>query len=212
MVNNSEPCIVCGAVESHTPWCTVPKDSYEAFSLSYAKETGQRVIDLIKPQIKRDNQLRLKVSWVGSIGREESQVGDIDILIAPEDQASIRKIKANLLKIGEWSRGADRMMVVDNVFGSGIKLDLFLCHPPAQWGVLEAVRLNPKEFVIWAKAKLDGMGYRREGGTIYDKHEQEIYVHDEKAYFRLLDVEWVQPNRRYELCKKLGIEISNDRT
>lgn len=203
---NSEPCIVCGAVESHTPWCTVPvvvddKGAYAVFSLTSAKKHGQALLDHIRPYIKRS-------MFVGSIGREESMVGDIDILVEPKNAEAIKRIKASLMNFGSWNRGADRMMVVDNLYGSGIKLDLFLCHAPAQWGVLVGVRLNPKDLVIWAKAKLDGLGYQREGGTVKDRHGVEVHIPDERDWFHLLEIEWTPANRRYELCKTLGIEIS----
>lgn len=150
---------------------------------------------------------------VGSIGRHESMVGDIDILVYPAKYTSnnksgvymIGQIERELKLMGQWHKGGTRAMTIRNVLDSPFQLDLFLCHPPAQWGVLVGVRLNPAEFVIWAKAKIDSLGYVRENGTIF-KDGVEIKVPTEQDYFKLLGLDWVPAGARRELCWRMGLE------
>lgn len=150
---------------------------------------------------------------VGSVGRKEPLVGDLDILIYPKKENHsgigtypIPKIQRELQAIGTWHKGGTRAMSVRNILGTNISLDLFLCHPPAQWGILVGSRLNPAEFVVWAKAKFDDL-YIRENGTLFDyKTGVEIKVPDEKTYFKLLGVEWCPPTQRRELCERMGLE------
>lgn len=174
----------------------------ERYPLELALEIAKRVREVLDPNIT-------EYLLVGSAGRSEPLVGDIDILVRPRRNTYsyvISTIENDMREIGKWHKGGSRQMSVRNVFGSSLNLDLFLCHPPAQWGVLVGVRLNPAEFVIWAKARLDSLGYKRDHGTIYHPLGDEIPVKTEEDYFRLLRVDWVPPEHRRELCRTLGLK------
>lgn len=149
-----------------------------------------------------------KFMVVGSAGRGEPEVADLDILLSPRfpHDIYIAEFRKDLKGMGTWLRGGDRQMKTE--VPGGLKLDIFLQHPPAQWGVLVAVRLNPAPFVIWAKQNIDAMGLKREGGTIYDANGYEIPIPTEQDYFNLLGLDWVEPDKRVELCEKLGISLS----
>lgn len=143
---------------------------------------------------------------VGSLGRREASIGDIDILVQPKIlptiESNISEIRQILKGSGKWKRGGSRLMTVTDLFEiSDLTLDLFLCHPPAQWGVLVGVRLNPPEFVIWAKKKLGSMGYMRGCGTIHDKTGREVKVRTEEDWFKLLGIEVPPANQRNSLLE-----------
>ena len=153
---------------------------------------------------------------VGSLGRKEKAICDIDLLIQPVSVKVIPGIIEELRRYGEITRGAGgmtkgslaRQVKVKNVMDSGMNLDLFLCHPPAQWGVLTAVRLNTIPFVIWAKKRLDSFGYRRQGGTIFVKdvdREVECTLPREEDWFGLLGIPFRPPEERWTLTRELRL-------
>ena len=153
---------------------------------------------------------------VGSLGRKEKVICDIDLLIQPVNVQVIPGIINELRSYGEITRGDGgktkgslaRQVKVRNVFGSGMNLDLFLCHPPAQWGVITAVRLNPIPFVIWAKRRLDSFGYRRQSGTIFVKdvdREVECALPREEEWFGLLGIPFRPPEERWALTRELRL-------
>jgi len=146
-----------------------------------------------------------RFAYMGSLGRFEEVICDIDILIEPRD---IKAIGALMKTMGDWDRGGERQMCIKNVLGSDMGLDLFLCHPPAQWGVITAVRLNPVPLVKYGKATIDGLGYSRSNGTIYNSHSdgvEEVPIPFESDWFDLINVEYVRPEDRWELTRKLRL-------
>lgn len=167
---------------------------------SYARM--KRIADSIEVSISKHVK---RLLLVGSLGRREGYAEDIDILVEPVSTNSIEGIRAVLKDIGEWKKGADRQMTVKNVFHSGVQLDLFLCHPPAQWGVLTAVRLNPIPLVIYGKQVIDDKGYIRGGGTIHDEHGDELHLPTEREWFDLIDIPFSFPEKRWELVRDLRL-------
>jgi DNA polymerase/3'-5' exonuclease PolX len=149
-----------------------------------------------------------KFKLVGSLGRKEDQVGDIDILVEPTD---IPAIRAELSKMGTWKRGGDRLMVINNVFDSVFQFDLWLSHPPSQWGVAVAIRLNPAPLVIYGKKVIDSKGLTRGGGTIFNG-DQELSIPEEEDWFKLVDLPYVEVTERWKLVEELGLEDSRERS
>lgn len=171
--------------------------------------------DLEKEVKKRILPYTVDYMVVGSVGRGEPFVGDLDILVYPKKLGipgsdkpnyQISQIQREVQSMGQWHKGGTRQMTIRNILNSGISLDLFLCHPPAQWGVLVAVRLNPAELVIWMKAQIDIRGYKREYGAIHDQAGREIKVPTEEDYFKLAGLEWCPAGARRELAWQLGLE------
>ena len=127
-----------------------------------------------------------KFTTVGSLGRGEDVIGDIDLLVQPKSLEDIPWIKAVIERAGVWVKGGDRQMTIKEVFHTrGLRLDLFLCHPPAQWGVLKAFRLLKADQVIELKRLLGAYGYRHKGGTIYDDYG-ELILPDVKDVLKLV--------------------------
>lgn len=172
--------------------------SKKTFPLAKGFQIAAEVIRRLDPHIHR-------FCYVGSLGRWEDVLGDIDILVEPNN---IPAIDAEMKRMGEWVRGGERQMTIKNTLNSETYLDLFLCHPPAQWGVITAVRLNPAPLVIHGKKVLEEKGYRHVDGTIlYDTlgGTDEIDVPFESDWFDLIGVEFVRPEDRWELTRKLRL-------
>jgi len=161
------------------------------------QEVTYKVFDLIRKQVSEFN-------LVGSLGRKEKRICDVDILVKPNDQSSIEEIRRLLKENGEWVKGAMRNMVVDKIFDSELRLDLFLCHAPAQWGVLTAVRLNPIPLVIHGKELIDALGYERKGGAIY-ANDAPLELPRERDWFNLINIPYVKPEARWELTRDLRL-------
>lgn len=145
---------------------------------------------------------------VGSVGRGEVEIGDLDLLIQPIESSllpNIDTIKTILSANGEWVRGGQRMMTVKNAFQSGLKLDLFLCHPPAQWTLLYFYRINPAPLVIQAKKLIEEKGWTHEGGTLFNQKGKEISVRTEEYMFQLLGLDYVPTYERWNLCQKMEL-------
>ncbi len=168
--------------------------------MTYDAEVGH---DLIPKLLKLLGDHVSRFEIVGSLGRDEPVIGDLDILVEPME-GSIPEIRYLVESNGTWVKGAERLMKVENIFNSPLTLDLWLCHPPAQWGVLTAVRLNPAPLVIYGKERIDKKGYRRKGGAIYTAMG-EIKVPEEEDWFKLIDVEFVPPEERWELTRRLRL-------
>lgn len=168
--------------------------------MTYDAEVGE---DLIPKLLKLLGNDISRFEIVGSLGRHEPKIRDLDILVEPME-GSIPEITYLMRESGDWKKGADRYMCVENILGSPLQLDLYLCHPPAQWGVLTAVRLNPAPLVIYGKKIIDQKGYRREGGTIFSAMA-EVRVPEEEDWFKLIDVEFVPPEERWELTRRLRL-------
>ena len=161
-----------------------------------AKEANQiafKVFTLISDDVS-------KFLLVGSLGRKEEVVGDIDILVIPK---SITAIRNKLRRIGRWKKGGERQMSVEGIFNSPFDLDLFLCHPPAQWGVLQAVRLNPIPLVLYGKQILDEAGYTRGGGAL-SLDDVPIQVPTEEDWFKLVGIPYVPPKERWDLVAEIA--------
>ena len=162
-----------------------------------AHEISFKIHEEIAPYVE-------KFSLVGSLGRMESHVADIDILVIPKE-GHISTIQAALSSMGDWKKGGKRAMTVEHILGSPFQLDLFLCHPPAQWGILTAVRLNPIPLVIYGKQVLDDMGLVRGGGDLHDAMGGRMRVEHEFDWFDLVGIPYVAAEDRWELTRRLRL-------
>ena len=113
-----------------------------------------------------------RIETAGSIRRHKLEVGDIEIVCMPK-LIEERNLFGEILqcrneledKIGEMTLKGWRFIKNGNrfkqlVFHNGISLDLFICLPPAQWGVLFAIRTGPRDFSTWIVTQ------RNKGGAL----------------------------------------------
>jgi len=97
------------------------------------------------------------------------------------------------------------------------KLDLFLCTPPSQWGVLSVIRTGPDDFSQWmvtqkhlGGALPDGFFVRHnvvwaEGTEVPNKPEEaarmmrasnSLEMPEEMHFFAFCGLEWIEPEKR----------------
>jgi len=167
----------------------------------YDAEVGYEVANKLHDAL---NKYVVWLALMGSLGRGESKVADLDILVEPIP-GCILPIRSVLLDAGQWVKGGERQMTISDTFNSPLRLDLFLQHPPAQWGILTAVRLNPVPLVIYGKKVIDDLGYIRKNATIHTSIGDEIPVPEERDWFNLVGIPYCSPEGRWELTRELRL-------
>ncbi len=96
-----------------------------------------------------------------------------------------------------------------------IQVDLFLVTPPAEWGVLSVIRTGPSDFSHWMVTRKsiggalpdeliveDGAVGKRVKTDKGDKREGVISTPEERDFFRLCGMEWIEPSERVARWKR----------
>lgn len=109
--------------------------------LPTAQAIAARVIDSLAPYCGR-------IEAAGSIRRQCSQVGDIEIVCQPKMGADLfgqpYPLPVPTERLGRHEVSGDRYRKI--ILPENIQLDLFIVLPPAQWGVIFAIRTGGAEF------------------------------------------------------------------
>lgn len=175
-----------------------------------ALKIAEHYVDLFAPHCER-------IQIAGSIRRKKPQVKDIEIVAEPRivvqkdmfgyvvaEVTALDPVFASLQENGEglFIKNGNRYKQIQ-LMGpgmSGIKLDLFLVLPPAQWGVILMIRTGPAEFsrrIVSQKFK-GGLlpdhlwveeGMVQDGTSYYTMPEEE-------DYFRVLGIAPTPPELR----------------
>lgn len=166
------------------------------------------VVHCLKPHC-----VRLKAA--GSLRRRRPEVSDIEIVLEPrmitvdlfqsEEAPDIGPIKAELLKLGTWVKGGQRMMQVTDLLGrKGTSLDVFLVWPPAQWGSILAIRTGPADLGQLCVTKMRNFDYRHEGGRALRVGTDELVpTPTEEDFFALANIPCLAPRLRDDQLRAL---------
>ena len=154
-----------------------------------------------------------RAEYAGSLRRKEPSVNDIEIVTMPilaldmfdapaplaysaHDATIARLLEAGIL--GLEIKGGQRYKQF--ALPQGINLDLFIVRPPAQWGVIYAIRTGPEAFSRWLVTK------RRKGGALpsgYKISRGGMYYNDtlfpmpeERDFLDALGLGWIEPAAR----------------
>lgn len=166
---------------------------------SEAYEVAREVSDLIAPHCKRS-----KV--VGSLRRRRPLVRDIEIVIEPRQTPSlgltdpepdIESVHTALRSLGEVGKCGQRFVQVHGVLGSGLTLDAFMIHPPAEWGSIVAIRTGPYELGIAAMTRLKRRGTPHRQGRIVG-----VPTPTEEAFFEAAGLPCLPPHERDALATR----------
>jgi DNA polymerase (family 10) len=121
-----------------------------------------------------------RLAIAGSIRRRRPDVGDIELVAVPRflteyvdlwggttqrsllDAALAREEAERVL---ERISGGERYVKLRHL-RSGLQVDLFICLPPAQWGVILAVRTGPADFSQWLVNLARRQGNHVAGGAL----------------------------------------------
>jgi DNA polymerase/3'-5' exonuclease PolX len=161
-----------------------------------------------------------RIEVAGSLRRKTADVGDVEIVCIPKlvyPQEVLLGIEVNTgpritplydaIRRVEWleprridfgERMGDRYMALRDRY-TEIPIDVFCVLPPAQWGVIMAIRTGPAEFskqlMIIAKRR----GYRCEDGELKDvrrKFGAPVQTPEERDFFKTIGVAWKEPEAR----------------
>jgi hypothetical protein len=107
--------------------------------------------------------------------------------------------------MGEWVSGKDRNLRIRHVLGvEGLKLDLYLAHPPAAWGSTLAIRTGPWQLGKYVVTKMQDYGYRHVDGHAETIDGGVVVPTDtEEQFFALAQVRCVPPRERQALTDQL---------
>lgn len=143
-------------------------------TLAKAQRLGERVIEVLRPYVSR-------VEFAGSIRRERAHVSDVEIVLAPRMEpegllgesgpsAALEGIRLALARFGRLVKNGDRYIQVAEAFKTdafdGMKVDVFMVHPPAQWGVIFAIRTGPADLSELVVTKMKRRGFRTVDGHV----------------------------------------------
>ena len=174
-----------------------------------ACDVAAHVAERLAPAVAR-------LKCVGSVRRRRPTVGDIEFLAEPhfdEDLLGgripiIEPVRAAMLELGTWVKGAERMMQVTDLLGrAGLKLDLYLIHPPSAWGSQLAIRTGPAELGRYVVTFCRRNRIRHLDG--YAEHldtRERVPTDTEEQFFALADVPCVPPHERDDLTVRLWAE------
>jgi DNA polymerase/3'-5' exonuclease PolX len=108
--------------------------------LEEARRIAQKYVSLLSPHAER-------IEIAGSIRRGKPEVGDIEIVAIPEKVMDMFGIACGYWEFSlpcKLIKGGDRYKQFE--LPEGLYLDLFVVIPPAQWGVIFALRTGSAEF------------------------------------------------------------------
>lgn len=172
-----------------------------------AMPIAERVLDTLRPVITRG-------VIVGSLRRERPDVGDIELLVEPRstpalfgdptyDAESVRRVVE--MDVGRVRVGGSRHMRVALHDDPSIAVEIFLAHPPAQFGSLLAIRTGPAELGAIAMRRLIDRGYVHRDGHVLDEATRDVVpTETEEQFFALAGLPCVLPNRRDRLASEVG--------
>jgi DNA polymerase/3'-5' exonuclease PolX len=171
-------------------------------NLRSAQMAADRIMEILYP-------FCLQCEVVGSVRREAEEVKDIEILVEPADQLGLEEaVRTERFTLRLDSKGrpcngprAKRLRFDDEKLRSPIALDLFICLPPAQYGVLKVLRTGPAELSrrLVTPRRLKGVlpdGWKVQNGQLFDKEGQSLMVPTEERFFELLNTPYIDPRRR----------------
>lgn len=136
--------------------------------LKDAQGLAKRACEELTPVVRQ-------IAVVGSVRRRKPYVGDIEVLVRPMMQTQLfgdaepvtEAVKAKLWTMGRWVRGAKRMMKITDLYDhKGVSLEVFLVHPPSEWGVLQLIRTGSRQFSTRVATRLKDLGTPFRDGRI----------------------------------------------
>lgn len=174
-------------------------------NLEYAEWLAGHLVKRISPYLKR-------VEIAGSIRRQCSTVGDIEIVAVPymngdlfagQDTPILDPVRVALSKIGTIKKGGDRYIRV-HLTKTDQHADIFIVWPPAQWGSIYAIRTGPASLgrYVVTRCRENGIAHTK-GHAVEIETGRVIPTPTEEDFFGLAGVDCVAPERRDTLAKQL---------
>lgn len=155
-----------------------------------AKKIADSIVDLLKPHCER-------IEIAGSIRREKSVIGDIEIVAIPKPFETGLFESGIATIVNKWQKvkGELPCKYTQRILPEGIKLDLFFAEYE-NWGLIFAIRTGSADYSHkilasgWVKA-----GYQSRDGYLW--HGRDKYnCREEIDLFKRIGLAWVEPKNR----------------
>lgn len=163
----------------------------------YPLEQAKELAEELKQQLSR---MTSRIEIAGSVRRCKETVGDIEIVCQPSETfdlfgaAEPQPIYLPYRAVKDGSRYKQYRLP------NGLCLDLFIVLPPAQWGVILALRTGPmmfsKKLVTRRPWGYLPSEYHVEDGAVWHEERGVIATPEESDYFRLCGLNWIPPQER----------------
>lgn len=157
-----------------------------------------------------------RVLVAGSVRRGKPEVGDVEVVCVPHvgpveepgDLLGPRVVQRDHLlheldrqvTAGELVPGprlGPRMRQYSIAALDGAQLDLFLVRPPAQWGVIAAIRTGPAEYSQWLVTRARRRGLYVRNGVLWGSAPGIAYTCEEEGlFFEVLGIAMPEPRQR----------------
>ncbi len=148
-----------------------------------------------------------KLAVAGSVRRSRLSIGDIEFVVAPlwvetdlfgALEPNLAGLKTAMCGLGTWVKGGERMMqVTDLLDHEGLKLEIYIVHPPAQWGSILAIRTGPAGLSQYAVTRMRDLGRQcKEGRIIATATGAVIATPTEEDFFTLAGMVCLPPQGR----------------
>jgi DNA polymerase/3'-5' exonuclease PolX len=185
--------------------------------LAAARAVAVALRELLEPACVR-------IEIAGSIRRRKATVGDLELVaiprLVPEPAGdlwgTLRERDLLAERVAALLAGGDlgpREVAITRADGSieqgrrmgraylalvfhALPVDLFIVHPPAEWGVIFALRTGPGDWNIGLVTAARRAGRRVAGGRVY-AFGQPLACPEEADFFRALGQPWLDPADRH---------------
>lgn len=161
------------------------------------KYIAQKVVAVLKPVTEQ-------IKVCGSLRRLQKDVSDIDIVVIPK-RTPIKDLFGNnsgyqvdpefVKVVNAWEKikgdptGKYCQRLVD-----GAKVEISIANKE-NWGNLTLIRTGNSDFSHMIMKRVLKMGFEQRGGYLYDG-DKVIPLYDEKDYFRVLNLPFIEPKDR----------------
>lgn len=171
-----------------------------------ALEPAEEIMRRLKPYCD-------KIEFAGSLRRKCAVVGDVEIVAQPKPERpplvfggrphltyfdAELEVLVNTGVLLPQNNGTKYMKF--RMLPSYIQLDLFVVRPPAQWGVIFAIRTGPADFSHWIVTQKRGGGplpddLRVEDGAVWGSAGF-IPTPNESDFLKLCGLDYIKPEKR----------------
>ena len=179
--------------------------SERLLSLSEASLIAGSATSLLRPYCER-------IEVVGSVRRGKTEgIHDIEILCAPrfgpvdstlgETNLLDWRLKRGLpgFAEGDADKAGRKAPFKERYYRlrfQGVKFDLFVCLPPAQWGLLKLIRTGPADFSHEFVTRLWDYGLKAKDGHIENEHGTVFATDEEADAFGWCHLDYIEPSER----------------
>ena len=159
---------------------------------------AERLVRELEPVVAR-------VKVAGSLRRRKPDVGDIELVVEPRQIEDLGGCVPDIDAVRDVARrwaldravdGRDRKLSVR--LPEGLAVELYLVHPPAQWGSILAIRTGPAELGKRVMTLLKRRGYEHVAGHV-ERNGETVETATEEQFFALAGLPCLPPKRRSEL-------------